>query len=78
VLSRFSIRFRLILLSVVLMLGIVGTNLYLTRALGRASAAATESDRVDALIGTVDTVRNAFSDLRYWLTDLSVSLLTQS
>ena len=73
-----TIRFRLILLSVVLMLGIFGTNLYLTRALDRASAAANQSDRLVALIGTVDTVRTRFGELRYWLTDLSVSMLTQS
>jgi signal transduction histidine kinase/HAMP domain-containing protein len=77
-LGRLSIRFRLILLAVTLMLGMVGTNLYLTQALGSASAAVTESDRLDALIGTVDTVRSTFGDLRYWLTDLSVSLLNQS
>jgi signal transduction histidine kinase/CheY-like chemotaxis protein/HAMP domain-containing protein len=78
VLSGFTIRFRLILLSVRLMLGILGTNLYLTRALDRASAAANQSERLVALIGTVDVVRGRFGDLRYWLTDLSVSLLTQS
>jgi signal transduction histidine kinase/CheY-like chemotaxis protein/HAMP domain-containing protein len=55
-----------------------GTNLYLTRALDRSSAAAVQSDRLLALIGTVDDVRASFADLRYWLTDLSVSLLTQS
>jgi len=54
------------------------TNLYLTGALDRSSAAALQSDRLLALIGTVDDVRSSFADLRYWLTDLSVSLLTQS
>ena len=65
-------------LSVVLLAAMAGTNLYLTRALDRSSTAAVQSDRLLALIGTVDDVRAAFADLRYWLTDLSVSLLTQS
>ena len=57
---------------------VAGTNLYLTQALDRSSTAALQSDRVLALIGIVDDVRASFADLRYWLTDLSVSLLTQS
>ena len=77
-LTRFSIRTRLVVLSVVLLAAMAGTNLYLTRALDRSSTAAVQSDRLLALIGTVDDVRAAFADLRYWLTDLSVSLLTQS
>jgi signal transduction histidine kinase/CheY-like chemotaxis protein len=77
-LARFSIRFRLILLSVLLLFGIIATNLYLTHALGRAAAAALQSDRLVMQIGRVDSVRDAFGDLRYWLTDLSVSLLNQS
>jgi len=78
VLNWVSIRARLVALSVVLLLVMAGTNLYLTRALGRSAAAALQSDRVLALIGNVDDVRASFADLRYWLTDLSVSLLTQS
>jgi signal transduction histidine kinase/DNA-binding response OmpR family regulator len=78
VLAWFSIRTRLVALSVVLLVVMAGTNLYLTRALDRSSAAAVQSDRLLALIGTVDDVRASFADLRYWLTDLSVSLLTQS
>jgi signal transduction histidine kinase/CheY-like chemotaxis protein len=78
VLARVSIRTRLVGLSVVLLLVMAATNLYLTGALDRSSAAALQSDRLLALIGTVDDVRSSFADLRYWLTDLSVSLLTQS
>ena len=73
-----SIRTRLIALSVGLLLVMAATNLYLTRALDRSSAAAAQSDRLVALIATTDDVRAAFADLRYWLTDLSVSLLNQS
>ena len=77
-LTRFSIRTRLVALSVVLLLVMAGTNSYLTRALDRSAAAAVQSDRLLAQIGTIDDVRASFADLRYWLTDLSVSLLTQS
>ncbi len=77
-LARVSIRTRLVALSVVLLVVMAGTNLYLTRALDRSSTAALQSDRVLALIGIADDVRGSFADLRYWLTDLSVSLLTQS
>ncbi len=76
--ARVSIRTRLVGLSVVLLLVMAATNLYLTRALDRSAAAALQSDRLLTLIGTVDDVRSSFADLRYWLTDLSVSLLTQS
>ena len=66
VLARFSIRTRLVALSVALLVVMAGTNLYLTRALDRSSAAAVQSDQLLALIGTVDDVRAAFADQRYW------------
>src|SRR3954470_23931008 len=77
-LPALSIRTRLVGLSVVLLLVMASTNLLLTRALDKASTAAIQSDRLVALMGTSDDVRASFADLRYWLTDLSVSLLTQS
>src|ERR1700744_4846381 len=77
-LGRFSIRTRLVGLSLVLLMVMAGTNLYLTRALDRAAAAAIQSDRLVALLGTADDVRTSFADLRYWLTDLAVSQLAQS
>jgi adenylate cyclase len=77
-LPALSIRTRLVGLSVVLLMVMATTNLLLTRALDKASGAAIQSDRLVALMGTSDDVRASFADLRYWLTDLSVSLLTQS
>ena len=77
-LASLSIRTRLVGLSVVLLFAMATTNLFLTRALDAASGAAILSDRLVALMGTSDDVRASFADLRYWLTDLSVSLLTQS
>jgi signal transduction histidine kinase/DNA-binding response OmpR family regulator len=77
-LHRLSIRTRLVLLSVMLVAVTVGTNLYLSRALNRAADAALQSDRLVTLIGATREVHDAFSDLRYWMTDLAVSLLTMS
>jgi signal transduction histidine kinase/CheY-like chemotaxis protein/HAMP domain-containing protein len=78
VLTRLSIRMRLVLLSITLLLVTIGTNLYLTRTLERASEAALEADRLVGLIETANQVRSAFEELRYWQADLAVSLLTLS
>jgi signal transduction histidine kinase/DNA-binding response OmpR family regulator len=75
---RLTIRLRLVLLSITLLGIIVGTDLYLGRALGRAAEAARQSDRLVTLIGAVGDVRATFADLRYWMTDLAVSQLTLS
>src|SRR3954471_23933143 len=77
-LDRLSIRLRLVLLSITLVGITIGTNLYLTRALDRAAEAALVSDRIVSEIAAANEVRNAFADLRYWMTDLAVSLLTLS
>ena len=77
-LSRLSIRTRLVLLSITLLLVTVGTNLYLTRTLERASNSAVESDRLVRLVESAQEVRTAIEELRYWQADLAVSLLTLS
>ena len=73
-----SIRARLILLSIALLAVTVGTNLHLTAKLAQNSAAAAEAGRLAVLIETVGDCRTAFGNVRYWLTDLAVSQLTQS
>ncbi|WP_158747761.1 response regulator [Acidisphaera sp. L21] len=77
-LNRWSIQARLVLLSITLVAMVVGTNLYLSRALNRASDAALQSDQLVTLIGATREVHDAFAGLRYWMTDLAVSLLTMS
>ncbi len=77
-LARVSIRARLVLLSITLLLVTIGTNLYLTRTLERASASAVESDRLVRLVEGAQEVRTAIEELRYWQADLAVSLLTLS
>jgi signal transduction histidine kinase/DNA-binding response OmpR family regulator/HAMP domain-containing protein len=78
VLHTLSIRTRLILLSITLVGMTVVTNVYLGQALKRSTDAALQSDRLVTLIGATNQVHDAFSDLRYWMTDLAVSLLTMS
>jgi signal transduction histidine kinase/DNA-binding response OmpR family regulator/HAMP domain-containing protein len=76
--SRLSIRLRLVLLSITLVGLSVATNLYLSRALDRATDAAMQSERLITVIDSANQVREAFNDLRYWMTDLAVSQLTLS
>src|SRR5271166_766194 len=73
-----SIRARLVALSITLVALTVGTNLFLSGALRATSDAAMQSDRLIRVIGATNDVRSAFADLRYWMTDLAVSLLMLS
>ncbi len=77
-LDRLSIRSRLILAAIAMFALTVGTNLYLVGTLDRAAEAERQSDRLVTLIGEANDVRTAFADLRYWMADLSVSLLALS
>src|SRR3984893_8478867 len=76
--ARLTIRTRLILLSSALLFVFVATNAYLTRKLADNSAAVAEvADLID-VIQSANGARVAFGELRYWLTDLAVSLLILS
>ena len=77
-LRRLSISARLLVLSVTLLVIIVGSNLYFTAALRDAAIKAADADRVVRQIQVADSVRTAFSDLRYWRTDVALSLLMMS
>jgi signal transduction histidine kinase/DNA-binding response OmpR family regulator len=77
-LRRLSIRLRLALLSSALLAVVVGTNFYLTQKLDANVRSVT---RATELLGTIDVAnggRMAFGEMRYWMTDLAVSLLTLS
>jgi signal transduction histidine kinase/CheY-like chemotaxis protein/HAMP domain-containing protein len=76
--SRLTIRAKLILLSGALLCMLVATNLYLTRTLSKNSAAVAKETELSAVIETANGARIAFGEMRYWLTDLAVSLLTPS
>ncbi len=76
--SRFSISTRLVFLSVVLIGVLLASNALLGRALSRnAEALAAEAEIVEAL-RVANSANKAFGDLKYWLTDLAVSLLVLS
>ena len=76
--SRLTIRARLIILSGVLLCMLVATNLYLTRTLAKNSAAVATETELSSTIESANGARIAFGEMRYWLTDLAVSLLTPS
>jgi signal transduction histidine kinase/DNA-binding response OmpR family regulator len=76
--SRLSITARLVLLSAALLVILIVTNFYLNRELkDGADALVTEARYVETL-RTASDVEKSFGDLKYWLTDLAVSLLNLS
>src|SRR5882672_281136 len=76
--SRLTIRARLIILSGALLCMLIATNLYLTRTLANNSAAVATETELSGIIESANGARIAFGEMRYWLTDLAVSLLTPS
>ena len=76
--ARLTIRTRLILLSSALLIVLVATNVYLTRKLANNAAAVAEMADLVGVIESANGARVAFGELRYWLTDLAVSLLILS
>ena len=76
--SRLTIRIRLIILSGALLCMLVATNLYLTRKLANDSTAVATETELSGVIESANSARIAFGEMRYWLTDLAVSLLTVS
>ena len=78
VMSRLTIRARLIILSGALLCMLIATNLYLTRTLAKNSTAVATETELSSIIESANGARIAFGEMRYWLTDLAVSLLTPS
>ena len=76
--SRLTIRARLVILSGVLLCMLIATNLYLIRTLAKNSAAVATETELSSVIELANGARIAFGEMRYWLTDLAVSLLTPS
>jgi signal transduction histidine kinase/DNA-binding response OmpR family regulator len=74
-LRRFSIRMRLVLLAVVLLLAMSVSSLFVRWALHSARVTAETASHIGAIVDIASGVRSAFNDLRYWQTDLAVSLL---
>jgi signal transduction histidine kinase/HAMP domain-containing protein len=73
-----TIRGRIMLLSGALLLVLIATNVYLSRQLAENAAGTVETARLLEAIEQANTAQIAFGDMRYWMTDLAVSLLTLS
>ena len=76
--SRFSILSRLTALSAVLLAILIGSNLFLTGQIARNVTSLSEQTRLVSLMKAADDAHKSFGDLKYWLTDLAVSLLMLS
>ena len=76
--SRFSIPTRLVVLSAVLLAILILSNLYLTRNISEDAAALGEEAELVSVLKTANAASKAFGDLKYWLTDLAISLLIRS
>ncbi len=76
--SYLSIRARILLLSGLLLGVVVATNFYLTHKLTDNATAVVEAGELSRTIDAASGARIAFGEMRYWLTDLAVSLLTPS
>jgi signal transduction histidine kinase/DNA-binding response OmpR family regulator/HAMP domain-containing protein len=76
--SRLSIRARILALAGLLLSVVVGTNFYLTHTLAGSATAVEEAAALSRTIDAANGARIAFGEMRYWLTDLAVSLLTPS
>jgi signal transduction histidine kinase len=76
--ARLTIRTRLILLSSALLLVLIGTNSYLDRELAENSAGMVKAAELLGVIEEANGAQLAFGEMRYWMTDLAVSLLMLS
>lgn len=76
--QRFSILTRLVMLSAALLLVLVASNLFLTSRISHNVSTLAEEAELISAITTANAAGKAFGDLKYWLTDLAVSLLMLS
>jgi signal transduction histidine kinase/HAMP domain-containing protein len=73
-----TIRRRIVLLSGALLLVLIATNLYLSHKLAENTAGTVETANLLGAIEQANNAQIAFGEMRYWMTDLAVSLLTLS
>ena len=76
--QRLSILTRLTLLSVVLLCVMLVSNLYLNRTLSNSAATLKHEAELIELLTEANAANRAFGNLKYWITDLAVSLLMNS
>ena len=73
-----TIRARLIVLSSALLLVLIGTNFNLNRELAENSAEMVKAAQLLEVIEDANSAQIAFGEMRYWMTDLAVSMLMLS
>ncbi len=73
-----TIRSRLLLLSGILVLVMVGSNLHMREQIAVGSDVVREQTQLHESVGTAMAALRAFGELKYWLTDLEVSWLNES
>ena len=77
-LRRLSIKTRLLVVSALLIAILAASTLYMTAILASNSRAVVRTAELAEIGNLANNIRNTFGEYRYWLTDLSVSLLRQS
>ncbi len=77
-LSRLSISTRLVLLSSVLLAILVGVSVLLSHSIDNSARALTKEAHYVEVLRNASATQRSFGDLKYWLTDLAVSLLNLS
>lgn len=73
--ARFSIRIRLLILAGLGLFVFLATSFYLTRTLVHTTDSLAEQTRLVSDLETAYRANREFNDMKYWLTDLAVSLL---
>src|ERR1700733_7114069 len=73
-----SIRARLIFLAVVLLAILTVSSTILTRELARDSAALADEAQLVSIVRSANSASKHFGDLKYWITDLAMTLLARS
>ena len=76
--ARFSILARLVFLSAVLLAFLIATNALLSARLSRNAEAISEGTTAIGILTHANAASTHFGELKYWLSDLSVSLLMRS
>ena len=66
------------LLCTCLLAVLIGSSIYLNRALSSSTNTLLEETRLVGVMTNANAAANAFGDLKYWLTDLAASLLVRS
>ena len=76
--ARYSILLRLVLLSAVLLAFLLATNAFLSSRLSRNAQAISEGAAAIQTLTRANAASTHFGEVKYWLSDLSVSLLMRS